>query len=473
MWPKRKPSSPGSVARSGRISSLRTSESRCAPTSGRSGLGQERRDGAAVEEPPSTEPRSSHRALLLGEPVDARREQRLQGRRHLELAVAALRLHRDELLDEERVALGCLDDPLPRLLGRSPSWPTSALAVVSESASSVTRSRSASAPSTSAAASKRSGRAVHRTRSGTSCAKAATYSMRSRNAGSAQWMSSKTTTSGPPRQRLEQPADAPGDLLGRDRACPSRRARPRSGYRGELGVASQPPARREIADLRRDLLERPVGDALAVREAAADDTTRAPRPSSSRARRDFPMPGRPDDRRQLRRPRLDGRGERVSSCSSSLRRPTNGASIGRVNAGTSSSSSSTRKAGTGSLLPFSVERLDRLRADRVTHEALGRRPDQDLAGGGRLLEPGGDVHGVARGERLAGAGDDLARVDADAHLELPRSRRRPASRSRPEPRGARRPRAPAAGRRSPSPRRPRTSRPCRRGARGSPRSSAW
>ena len=35
-----------------------------------------------------------------------------KGGRYLELAVAALRLHRDELLDEERVAIGCLGDPL-------------------------------------------------------------------------------------------------------------------------------------------------------------------------------------------------------------------------------------------------------------------------------------------------------------------------------------------------------------------------
>ena len=36
----------------------------------------------------------------------------------------------------------------------------------------------------------------------------------------------------------------------------------------------------------------------------------------------------------------------------------------------------------------------------------------------RLLEPGGDVDGVARDERVSLAGDDLPGVDADPGLEL-------------------------------------------------------
>ena len=108
---------PAAVARSGRISSLRTSVSRCAPTSARSALGQERcdrrRGGRAVLRPSraATTARSGS-----AEAVDAGGEQRLQRRRHLELAVAALGLHGDELLDEERVALRSLDDPLARLV---------------------------------------------------------------------------------------------------------------------------------------------------------------------------------------------------------------------------------------------------------------------------------------------------------------------------------------------------------------------
>ena len=47
-------------------------------------------------------------------------------------------------------------------------------------------------------------------------------------------------------------------------------------------------------------------------------------------------------------------------------------------------------------------------------------PDEDAAGRGVLLEPGGDVDGVAGDERLPGRrvpGDDLTGVHADAHLE--------------------------------------------------------
>ena len=37
-----------------------------------------------------------------------------------------------------------------------------------------------------------------------------------------------------------------------------------------------------------------------------------------------------------------------------------------------------------------------------------------------MLQPGGDVHGIAGHERLAGARDDLAGVNADAHLQAER-----------------------------------------------------
>ena len=67
-------------------------------------------------------------------------------------------------------------------------------------------------------------------------------------------------------------------------------------------------------------------------------------------------------------------------------------------------------------LALEVERGDGLDLDRVLDESVGRLAEEDLAGLGRLLEPGGDVHRVARDEPLAGArvaGHDLARVHAD------------------------------------------------------------
>ena len=56
------------------------------------------------------------RSLLRLEAVDARREQRLDRRRDRELAVSDFGLHGDQLLDEERIPLGRLDDALPHLL---------------------------------------------------------------------------------------------------------------------------------------------------------------------------------------------------------------------------------------------------------------------------------------------------------------------------------------------------------------------
>ena len=65
------------------------------------------------------------------------------------------------------------------------------------------------------------------------------------------------------------------------------------------------------------------------------------------------------------------------------------------------------------LLSAHDERLDRLDRDHVAHEPEGRLADEDLSRLGRLLEARGDVDRVAGDERLAVlgvAGDDLAGV---------------------------------------------------------------
>ena len=56
------------------------------------------------------------RGALRGlEPVESGREQRLDRRRHLHGRRVVLGEHRDHLLDEERVAFGCVRDPSPRV----------------------------------------------------------------------------------------------------------------------------------------------------------------------------------------------------------------------------------------------------------------------------------------------------------------------------------------------------------------------
>ena len=114
MWPKRKPSSPGSVARSGRISSLRTSDSRCAPTSARSGSGMRAATAPRWKSRPSTAPRSTAaRSCSASRSMRAASSAWSVGGTSSSSAV--LGLHRDELLDEERVPLGRLDDSRSRL----------------------------------------------------------------------------------------------------------------------------------------------------------------------------------------------------------------------------------------------------------------------------------------------------------------------------------------------------------------------
>ena len=76
----------------------------------------------------------------------------------------------------------------------------------------------------------------------------------------------------------------------------------------------------------------------------------------------------------------------------------------------------------GDLLALALEaqRLEGFDLDRVSHEPVRRVAEEDLARGRGLLEPLGDVDGVAGCESLAPsgvAGNHLARVDAGPHLD--------------------------------------------------------
>ena len=63
-------------------------------------------------------------------------------------------------------------------------------------------------------------------------------------------------------------------------------------------------------------------------------------------------------------------------------------------------------------LPPGVDCPWRPGLDRPAHQPFGRLAEQHLVGIGGLLEPRGDVHRVARDQRLARADHDLARVRA-------------------------------------------------------------
>ena len=365
------------------------------------GLGQQRSDGAAVEEPPFDRAALDHGALRLAELVDARGQQRLQRRRHLELAVPALGPHGDELLDEERVPLGRVDDPLPRLLGEIAEPLHERLAVLLRERVQGEHVALGLGAVHVGRVSNRSGRAVHRRRRGTSCDERGEVldEVEERRLRPVDVV--EDDDEGPRRShRLEQPADAPGDLLGRDGRV-RRSERGLDAHRGELGVARAPERGADVSNLGCELLERPVRDPLAVGKAPPDEHARLRAPEQLPREARLPDAGGADDRRELRRSRAEAEASARSSCSSSARRPTKGAAIGRVNAGTSSSSSSTRKAETGWRFPFSASGATASVADGVADESLGRRADENLARARSLLEALGDVHGVACGERLA------------------------------------------------------------------------
>jgi hypothetical protein len=68
-------------------------------------------------------------------------------------------------------------------------------------------------------------------------------------------------------------------------------------------------------------------------------------------------------------------------------------------------------------LSFQLERPDRGRVDRVSHQLHRRRPEQHLPRFRRLLETCCDVEGVSGRQALRRTGHDLAAVDADPRLQ--------------------------------------------------------
>ena len=158
------------------------------------------RDGAAMTQPPFHRSALEHRSLDRLEAVDAGGQECLnRGRHGVCSRLGIVGEHREHLLDEEWVAFGRADDALPErrrdgFVVNQPRMSCSESALVrGESETSVVRGRGADQDGR---ASKRSGRARQRSRIAAPPEKPRTYSSRSSNAGSAQWMSSTTTTRG-------------------------------------------------------------------------------------------------------------------------------------------------------------------------------------------------------------------------------------------------------------------------------------
>ena len=218
-WRKRKPSSPGNWARSGRMSWRRTSAASLGRTCVSSGA-------SACTAPrwkisPSTAPRSST-ARSARRAGRAAPQQRAERRRHLDLAAACRQ--RQHLGDEQRVPAGSAAIASRRSSGRLRDQRVRVAGQRLEPE----RDRP-SAPRSSS-----SGRAMHSSRIGAPAESRRDASTRSRKASSPHCRSSKTTTSGACSSSSLRNAHAISSALVAGR---SRRA----------ASASRPPRRRPTA----------------------------------------------------------------------------------------------------------------------------------------------------------------------------------------------------------------------------------
>jgi PAS domain S-box-containing protein len=235
--------------------------------------------------------------------------------------------------------------------------------------------------------------------------------------------------------RLEEAAHGPKGLLGRDRVVAESdcggdplgdrlrlRIIPEHLNNPALGLIERrrPPDRRGRAY---DIGERPESNSLAVREAAAkqhrslafglrQQFAYEPRLSHPRGTQDVEEVAGPNRRRSAER--LAKQSEFTPAPHERRVEP----ALERRCLGEHTEQPPSR----GRLgLALQREVLDGLNERSVPDESVRRVADQDLARGGRLLEPLGDDDCFAGNEVLVGrglAGDDLARADAGAHREL-------------------------------------------------------
>ena len=257
--------------------------------------------------------------------------------------------------------------------------------------------------------------------------------------------------------------NAPGDLSGE--------AIPPQAAPGYGALASSSSRRLDPGELLDDLLERPVGDAFAVGEAATDDTRARSAGSSSRGSgatcrfREEPTTVASWGRRFSDCCRRTPADERSSSCSAADERR-----IDRAREGRDVREELEQAVGRDGLCLPLERRAPRLRSDADAPRARSR-----LSARRARISPGraacsrraatftaSPVTSVSPVPATA-----LAGIDADSHPAGPSSSHAFADRWRcTAVHVARRPRALAGSRRRPSRRRRRTSRPCRRGVRG-------
>ena len=185
----------------------------------------------------------------------------------------------------------------------------------------------------------------------------------------------------------------------------------RRARRRGASSSTMPAASRTISASGQNVMPSPVGEAAAAESGRA----RVDAAKNSSASRDLPTPGVADERDQ---PAACAARPRRRTAPRARPAPPRGRRAGAAGAraAVDARATPTQPIGGDALgLALQLERLDRLDLDAVPDEPVGQLAEQHLALGRRLLEPRGDVDGVAGDESLAGrrvAGDDLAGVDA-------------------------------------------------------------
>ena len=237
-------------------------------------LGQELDNRPAVKHSPLDRGALDHCPLFRLEPIDAGSEQRLDRRRNLELSVSALRLHRHELLGKERVPLRRLDDPGPGRIRQNAELVDEHLGLVP--CERVERHQACVGlrcrPPGPELEEVGPGRAEQEQRRVLREGRDVLDQVEQRRLGPVDVVEDDDQRPCA-RDRLVQLAEAPGDLL--RRRCrlgrPKRGGDPRGGKLGFVALSECGP---QVAHLRDDLAERPVGDPFPVGEAATDEDAR-------------------------------------------------------------------------------------------------------------------------------------------------------------------------------------------------------
>jgi hypothetical protein len=238
-----------------------------------------------------------------------------------------------------------------------------------------------------------------------------------------------------PRQRLQQSADRPEDLLGAKRTrAEAEQAAEAVGDRSSLWVAADDGGDPFAALMRRqrgaepgcsldDLDHRPERDALPIGQAAPDQHCRLVLDLGEelRGQTRLPRSGRPEHRHELAGlvglRSFEGLAQHRQLALAADERGVEAARNRRSPGDHTQHPPGGHRLG----LTLELERLDRLDKDGVAHEVVRRVADQYLAGPRRRLEPRSDVNRVAGNERLPRrgvAGHNLARVDAGADSEV-------------------------------------------------------